>query len=129
MQKWSRSRLQKPPTNAVLPKWPAFPDGRALPEETECLGPATAMKVLEAIVLNPTLLDFDRKAREVGRPFVDRTVAVGAVTQADGFAEWPSTSNHGWRLVLGGALFDSSARRNTGLVPFHPIGNRHLPRF
>lgn len=42
--------------------------------------------------MNPTLLEFDRKAREAGRLFVDRTVAVGAVTQADGFAESPSTS-------------------------------------
>ena len=58
----------------------------ALLEETECLGPATAMKVPEAQVKNPTLLEVDRKALEAGRLFVDHG-CVDAVTQADGFAE------------------------------------------
>ena len=59
----------------------------ALLEETECLSPATAMKVLEAKVKNPTLLELDRKALDAGRAYIDHTVAVGAVTQADGFAQ------------------------------------------
>ena len=59
----------------------------ALLEETECLSPATAMSVLEAKVKNPTLLEFDRKALDAGRLYIDHTVAVGAVTQADGFAQ------------------------------------------
>ena len=59
----------------------------ALLEETECLSPATAMTVLEAKVKNPTLLDLDRKALDAGRLYIDHTVAVGAVTQADGFAQ------------------------------------------
>ncbi len=59
----------------------------ALLEETECLSPATAMNVLEAKVKNPALLELDRKALDAGRAYIDRTVAVGAVTQADGFAQ------------------------------------------
>ncbi|HEX4786546.1 MAG TPA: 2-oxoacid:acceptor oxidoreductase family protein [Candidatus Sulfotelmatobacter sp.] len=59
----------------------------ALLEETECLSPATAMKVLEAKVKNPALLDLDCKALDAGRLYIDHTVAVGAVTQADGFAQ------------------------------------------
>jgi len=59
----------------------------ALLEETECLSAATAMEVLEAKVKNPTLLELDRKALEAGRLYIDHTVAIGAVTQADGFAQ------------------------------------------
>ena len=59
----------------------------ALLEETECLSPSTAMKVLEVKVKNPTLLELDRKALEAGRLYIDHTVALGAVTQADGFAQ------------------------------------------
>ena len=59
----------------------------ALLEETECLSAATAMKVLETKVKNPTLLELDRKALDAGRVYIDHTVAVGAVTQADGFAQ------------------------------------------
>jgi 2-oxoisovalerate ferredoxin oxidoreductase beta subunit len=59
----------------------------ALLEETECLSPATAVKVLEAKVKNPALLELDRKALDAGRTYIDHTVAVGAVTQADGFAQ------------------------------------------
>jgi 2-oxoisovalerate ferredoxin oxidoreductase beta subunit len=59
----------------------------ALLEETECLSPVTAMKVLEAKVKNPTLLELDRKALDAGRVYIDHSVAVGAVTQADGFAQ------------------------------------------
>jgi len=59
----------------------------ALLEETECLSSATAMKVLEAKVKNPALLELDRKALDAGRLYIDHTVAIGAVTQADGFAQ------------------------------------------
>jgi hypothetical protein len=59
----------------------------ALLEEAECLSPETAMKVLETKVKNATLLELDRKALDSGRIYVDHTVAVGAVTQADGFAQ------------------------------------------
>ena len=59
----------------------------ALLEETECLSPATAMKVLEAKVKNPALLELDREALDAGRLYIDHTVAIGAVTQADGFAQ------------------------------------------
>ena len=59
----------------------------ALLEETECLSSATAMKVLEAKVKNPALLELDRKALDAGRLYIDHTIAIGAVTQADGFAQ------------------------------------------
>ena len=59
----------------------------ALLEETECLSPATAMSVLEAKVKKTALLELDRKALDAGRVYIDHTVAVGAVTQADGFAQ------------------------------------------
>ena len=59
----------------------------ALLEETECLLPATAMGVLEAKVKNLALLELDRKALDAGRVYIDHTVALGAVTQADGFAQ------------------------------------------
>jgi 2-oxoisovalerate ferredoxin oxidoreductase beta subunit len=59
----------------------------ALLEETECLSSTTAMKVLEAKVKNAALLELDRKALEAGRLYIDHTVAIGAVTQADGFAQ------------------------------------------
>src|SRR6201997_4144339 len=59
----------------------------ALLEETECLATSTAMKVLEAKVKNLALLELDRKALDAGRLYIDHTVAIGAVTQADGFAQ------------------------------------------
>jgi 2-oxoisovalerate ferredoxin oxidoreductase beta subunit len=59
----------------------------ALLEETECLASTTAMKVLEAKVKNTALLELDRKALDAGRLYIDHTVAIGAVTQADGFAQ------------------------------------------
>ena len=59
----------------------------ALLEESECLSSATAMKVMEAKVKNAGLLELDRKALDAGRTYIDHTVAVGAVTQADGFAQ------------------------------------------
>ena len=59
----------------------------ALLEETECLSSTTAMKVLESKVKNAALLELDRQALEAGRLYIDHTVAIGAVTQADGFAQ------------------------------------------
>ena len=58
----------------------------ALLQETECLAAETAIKVLEFKVKNPALLELDRKALEAGRLYIDHTVAIGALTQADGFA-------------------------------------------
>jgi hypothetical protein len=48
---------------------------------------STAMKVLESKVKNPALLELDREALDAGRLYIDHTVAIGAVTQADGFAQ------------------------------------------
>jgi hypothetical protein len=45
------------------------------------------MQVLEKKVKNPALLELDRKAFDAGRLYIDHTVAVGALTQADGFAQ------------------------------------------
>ena len=59
----------------------------ALLEETECLASTTAMSVLEAKVKNQALLEIDRKALDAGRLYIDHAVAIGAVTQADGFAQ------------------------------------------
>ena len=59
----------------------------ALLEETECLSAATALQMLEAKVKNSALLELDRKALDAGRLYIDHTVAIGAVTQADGFAQ------------------------------------------
>ena len=59
----------------------------ALLEETECLSPATALQVLQAKVKNLALLELDRKALDAGRVYIDHTLAIGAVTQADGFAQ------------------------------------------
>jgi 2-oxoisovalerate ferredoxin oxidoreductase beta subunit len=58
----------------------------ALLEETECLAPETAMKVLEVKVKKAELLELDRKALAAGRKFVDNEVNVGPVSQPDGFA-------------------------------------------
>jgi 2-oxoisovalerate ferredoxin oxidoreductase beta subunit len=59
----------------------------ALLEETECLASSTAIQVLEAKVKNPDLLALDRKALDAGRLYIRQAAAVGAVTQADGFAQ------------------------------------------
>jgi len=45
------------------------------------------MQVLERKVKNPALLELDRQALDAGRVFIDHTVAIGAITQADGFAQ------------------------------------------
>jgi 2-oxoisovalerate ferredoxin oxidoreductase beta subunit len=58
----------------------------AILEETECLSPETAMRVIEETVRNPKMLEFDRKAMEAGRQFVDNEVRVGAVSQPDGYS-------------------------------------------
>jgi Pyruvate/2-oxoacid:ferredoxin oxidoreductase gamma subunit len=58
----------------------------ALLEETECLAPATAMRVLEAKIKNIDLLELDRHALDAGLNFIDNQVRVGAVSQPDGFA-------------------------------------------
>jgi 2-oxoisovalerate ferredoxin oxidoreductase beta subunit len=58
----------------------------ALLEETECLAPATALKVLENKVKKLDLLEIDRKALTAGRLFIDDQAHIGAVSQPDGFA-------------------------------------------
>jgi 2-oxoisovalerate ferredoxin oxidoreductase beta subunit len=58
----------------------------AILEETECLSPKTAMRVIEETVRNPKMLEFDRKAMQAGREFVDNEVRVGAVSQPDGYS-------------------------------------------
>ena len=58
----------------------------AILEETECLTPETAMRVIEDTVRNPKLLELDRKALLAGRDFVAKEVHVGAVSQPDGYS-------------------------------------------
>jgi 2-oxoisovalerate ferredoxin oxidoreductase beta subunit len=59
----------------------------ALLEETGCLAPVTALRVLETKVKNAALLEIDREALKAGQGLVDQLVRVGAVTQPDGFAD------------------------------------------
>jgi len=58
----------------------------ALLEETECLAPGTAFRVLEDKVKKLDLLEIDRKALTAGRLFIDDQAHIGAVSQPDGFA-------------------------------------------
>jgi Pyruvate/2-oxoacid:ferredoxin oxidoreductase gamma subunit len=58
----------------------------ALLEETECLTPRTAVRVLEDKVKRLDLLEIDRKALDAGRLFIDDQAHIGAVSQSDGFA-------------------------------------------
>jgi len=58
----------------------------AVLEETRCLDPATAARLLEAKVKNPTLLGVDLQALSAGRRVVDHQVILGPLSQADGFA-------------------------------------------
>jgi len=58
----------------------------ALLEETECLSPATALRVLEAKVKRSDLLEIDRIALAEGRRFVDQIAHIGGLDQPDGFA-------------------------------------------
>jgi 2-oxoisovalerate ferredoxin oxidoreductase beta subunit len=58
----------------------------ALLEETACLAPRTASRVLEDKVKKIDLLDIDRKALSAGRLFIDEHAHIGAVSQPDGFA-------------------------------------------
>jgi len=58
----------------------------ALLEETECLSPETALRVVETKIKKVDLIEVNRQALAVGRNFVDNQVRVGAVSQPDGFA-------------------------------------------
>ena len=58
----------------------------ALLEETECMAPATAFRVLEDKVKKLDLLEIDRQALTAGRLFIDDQAHIGAVSQPDGFA-------------------------------------------
>ncbi len=59
----------------------------ALLEETESLGFATALGVIEDKVKKVALLDVNRKALAAGRQFIDHEAHIGAVTQPDGFGD------------------------------------------
>lgn len=59
----------------------------ALLEDTECLPFATALEVLGAKVKNEKLMDFNRKALELGRKFIDKNVFIGSVPGPDGYTE------------------------------------------
>ena len=58
----------------------------ALLEETGCLPTDTAISVLESTVQNPKLLELDKRALVAGRDYIDTTIAVGAVSQPDGYS-------------------------------------------
>ncbi len=58
----------------------------ALLEETRCLAPTTASRLLEAKVKNRGLLEIDLRALDAGRNFVDHQENLGPVSQPDGFA-------------------------------------------
>jgi 2-oxoisovalerate ferredoxin oxidoreductase beta subunit len=61
----------------------------AMLEEIDCLPFHTAMEVIKGFVKNEKLLDFNKKALEAGRRFVDEHILVGAVSQPDGFSGEP----------------------------------------
>jgi Pyruvate/2-oxoacid:ferredoxin oxidoreductase gamma subunit len=58
----------------------------ALLEETECLSPETALRVVETKIKKIDLIEVNRQALAAGRNFIDNQVRVGAVSQPDGFA-------------------------------------------
>jgi 2-oxoisovalerate ferredoxin oxidoreductase beta subunit len=58
----------------------------ALLEETECLAPETAIRVMEDRVKKAALLEINRQALEAGGRFIDNQVLAGAESQPDGFA-------------------------------------------
>jgi 2-oxoisovalerate ferredoxin oxidoreductase beta subunit len=58
----------------------------ALLEESECLAPETALRLIETKLKRVELLEINRQAMVAGRQFIDKQVRVGAVTQPDGFA-------------------------------------------
>jgi 2-oxoisovalerate ferredoxin oxidoreductase beta subunit len=58
----------------------------ALLEETDCLSPRTAIRVIEDKVKKTELLETNRKALAAGCQFIDNEVWVGAESQPDGFA-------------------------------------------
>jgi 2-oxoisovalerate ferredoxin oxidoreductase beta subunit len=58
----------------------------AMLEETLCLEPDTAVRLLKAKVKNPTLLEVDLRALSAGRNVVDHQGNLGPVSQPDGFA-------------------------------------------
>jgi 2-oxoisovalerate ferredoxin oxidoreductase beta subunit len=58
----------------------------AMLAESNCLTRESALRVLEAKVKDPTLLEIDRQALAAGWEFVNHQAYAGAVAQADGFA-------------------------------------------
>src|ERR1019366_2405020 len=75
------------PGGAIIYGRDRLPEDLTIPQAQVVCMPATAMQVLEKKVKNPALLELDRKALDAGRIYIDHTVAIGAVTQADGFAQ------------------------------------------
>jgi len=61
----------------------------AMLEEMDCLPFNTALDVIRGFVKNEKLLDFNKKALDAGRRFVDEHILVGAVSQPDGFSGEP----------------------------------------
>jgi 2-oxoisovalerate ferredoxin oxidoreductase beta subunit len=59
----------------------------ALLEETGCLSPETAERVIEDRIRKTEFVEMNRKALEAGRRFIDEQVWVGAESQPDGFAD------------------------------------------
>ncbi|MFZ0819769.1 MAG: 2-oxoacid:acceptor oxidoreductase family protein [Candidatus Acidiferrales bacterium] len=58
----------------------------ALLEETDCLSPETAARVIEEKVRKAGLIEINRMALHAGREFIDKQVWIGTGSQADGFA-------------------------------------------
>jgi len=61
----------------------------AMLEEIDCLPFHTALDVIKGFVKNEKLLDFNKKALDAGRRFVDEHILIGAVSQPDGFSGEP----------------------------------------
>jgi 2-oxoisovalerate ferredoxin oxidoreductase beta subunit len=57
----------------------------ALLEETGCLSPETAKRIVADSLKKTELLDVNRRALDAGRQFVDREIWAGAESQPDGF--------------------------------------------
>jgi len=61
----------------------------ALLEEVDCVPFNAALDVIKTFVKNEKLFDFNKKALEAGRRFVDEHILVGAVAGPDGFSGEP----------------------------------------
>lgn len=59
----------------------------ALLEQLDCLPFETAIDVIKSMVKNEKLFDFNKKALEAGRQYVDEKVMIGSVAGPDGFSD------------------------------------------